>query len=63
MNLADLCPDGLDKYAMFLKQREAYKKFERVHLLLLMIHMHQKFREHRQKCELGCGGQDGDRFK
>ncbi len=57
MNLADLCLVGMDLYDKFLKQREAYQKFERVHQLLLMIHMYQKFSEHRQECEL-CGGQD-----
>ena len=60
MNLADpstslrmhLCPEGLDLYALFLKQREAYHKFERVHMLLLMIHMHQKFMDHFKGCKL-----------
>ena len=59
MNLADLCADGREKYEWFLKQRTAYQKFERVHMLLLMIHMHQKFKEHLEGCEVCTPMEDG----
>lgn len=52
MNLADLCPVGIEKYEEFLVQGRTYQKFGRVHMMLFMIRAHEKFLEHLQDCEL-----------
>ena len=51
MNLADLCPEGLEKYAEFEKQNNAYQRYEKIHMLMFMIRAHQEFLEHIQECE------------
>ena len=52
MNLADLCPDGLEKYAEFEKFAEAFRVHGRVQSFAMMHVKHQKFLEHLEGCEL-----------
>ena len=58
MNLADLCPDGLDKYAdmqhfdSILYSRPLWLSAQRAY-----AEADQAYREHLEECEL-CGGQD-----
>ena len=52
MNLADLCPDGLEKWAAYTASVLADDSRAR-------ILADQAYQEHLEECEL-CGGQDGN---
>ena len=52
MNLSDLCPEGLEKYAEFEKFREAARVYGLVQSIVMMNVRHQEFKEHVMDFEL-----------
>ena len=46
------CAEGLRLEAEWEKQHNAYQKFVRVHMLMLLLDAMRKFEEHFEGCEM-----------
>ena len=61
MNLTDLCPEGIEKYAEWLALNNMAVKIDSLQVRQIIIRDEQEadraYKQHIQECEL-CGGQD-----
>ena len=51
MNTADLCPRGRELKKELAKFNNTYQKFQRIHMLFMVMGAEQKYRQHVDECD------------
>jgi len=60
MNTADYCPRGRELYDEFEKCNNTYQKFQRIHMLFMLVDAQQAYRQHVDECDICKGVSDDD---
>ena len=46
MNTGDYCPRGRELYAEYLAYTNTYREYQRIHMMMAMIHAKREFERH-----------------